>query len=377
MKIYILSVLVNNSWTVIEEGCLVSKNSDGSMQVYGYESDCNIILNDKNWYNPNINFIVYEFSVSWHKPWIGEWTGLQIYNSESESWCEYYFVAIGRYSMSGRYIYKLKVERHQINGNSVYELAFVTLPFNIIYNQIYTMYIFINSDSSMSLTVYDNLSVNISYVFLMNLEQNGTWQIKQNYSGYVGIWSDEGIYTVARTLYVSGTEQTVKPLNTSDKCKVNIPSTSPTTEPSEMLSTFIPTISTTNYTLESRPLKIIRRNVPLYCGLVSLLCFCTIFTLCIKDKIIFKKLRKKKQKKEDIQHSPIPIIEPMNEYGSVTTEPLIIKKKQKKRKKKKPKRDRLSIIGEGSELSHYSWDTRSKPSKRQSFEIETNVLTEN
>eukprot|EP01083_Nonionella_stella_P016540 46170_1 len=162
-----------------------------------------------------------------------DWTtsGLTVWNGKSASYCEWYFI----YTKFDKNAHSLALSRGNAPNDAESELNTVPLQFTWVDDT--------NYDFSLQICNGHSFEISIDNVLHMSYTDPGTkgklYTTYDNWSGFVGFWTEKKLIAKIKSLSVSGTKQTVaSSFDASDTNCVSLrptknPSTSPTPAPTD------------------------------------------------------------------------------------------------------------------------------------------------
>jgi len=184
-----------------------------------------VMITDKQWFNGDGPLLIdYTLSIDFYAE-DPVASSLRLYNGVDGAWCSFYTISVLSHYIS--------LTRSMDDAH--YNLKSAALP--IIWNDdsFYLLSIAVTNGTHFSIKLNDQLVLEYDDGdHAANVRVDG-------YSGYIGLFSDVGIQTTAKSLYVSGTPMNTKMLTITTQCQPslsegNVPTSPPSSFPTESLS---------------------------------------------------------------------------------------------------------------------------------------------
>ena len=222
-----LSLSLSN-WTMVQSASVVPDTFDF---VQNPADSLQVAIADKQWFNGDGPLLIdYTFTVDFLGTQ-GTSSSLVLLNGISGSICDHYLITIQR---GGGGYYYLALEHF---GDEQRVLNLTILPIIWENDEFYLLSIEVGNGTDFVISF--NGDVYLEYEDTVN---SGN-ALNNGYSGYIGLLSDSGIATTAKSLYVSGTPMSSEILDVTELCSTYYPTFAPTVRP-----TANPTISSTTTT---------------------------------------------------------------------------------------------------------------------------------
>ena len=212
---------------------------DGQINTLSSGSQENfIIMADKYWYNGQKDLLIeYRFSIDFGSK-LDKYAGIIIFN-EKNNGCGSYYVTIGKHNegVDGIYLFL-----YYIQGSSTATLGYKLLNFVWDAGEYYIMLIKVTNGNIFEITVNGNTLSYQDTANANNVLSTGSG------SGYIGLYSSNGIETKSKSLYISGSPLSTDTVFDDSTCSftfdpdpiTTLSPTQPTEEPS-----YSPTIEPT------------------------------------------------------------------------------------------------------------------------------------